>query len=53
MTIRQGHTHQACYWEIPQSPILEKEEACVEIVRGLLQDAVKMQMVSDVPLGHF
>jgi asparagine synthase (glutamine-hydrolysing) len=53
MTIRQGHTHQACYWEIPQSPILEKEEACVEIVRGLLQDAVKMQMVSDVPLGAF
>jgi asparagine synthase (glutamine-hydrolysing) len=53
MTVRSGHTQISCYWEIPQSPIHEREEVCIEIVRELLQDSVKMQMLSDVPLGAF
>jgi asparagine synthase (glutamine-hydrolysing) len=53
MTIRAGHTRIACYWDIPQTPINNREEVCVEIVRGLLKESVKMQMISDVPLGAF
>jgi asparagine synthase (glutamine-hydrolysing) len=53
MTVRAGHTRIASYWEIPQTPINNREEVCVEIVRGLLQESVKMQMISDVPLGAF
>jgi asparagine synthase (glutamine-hydrolysing) len=53
MIVRSGHTQISCYWEIPQNPIHEREEVCIEIVRELLQDSVKMQMLSDVPLGAF
>jgi asparagine synthase (glutamine-hydrolysing) len=53
MTIRGGQTRLCNYWKIPQEPIHKSEEACVEIVRGLLQESVKMQMISDVPLGAF
>jgi asparagine synthase (glutamine-hydrolysing) len=53
MVIREGQTRLCSYWEIPQQPINEPEEVCVEIVRGLLADAVKMQMISDVPIGAF
>lgn len=53
MTVKNGHIRMASYWEIPQEPICQPEEVCVEIVRDLLQEAVRMQMISDVPVGAF
>lgn len=42
------------YWSLPPFTSEVKNEAeCVENVRGLLRDAVKARLISEVPLGAF
>ncbi|MDX1438232.1 MAG: asparagine synthase (glutamine-hydrolyzing), partial [Anaerolineales bacterium] len=41
------------YWEIPHKPIIADAESCAEQLKELLFDAVKIRLMSDVPLGAF
>lgn len=41
------------YWELPYSPVVGDEEACAENLADLIQDSVRLRMISDVPLGAF
>lgn len=46
--------HKACYWQLPvdEEPNISYETAVAE-VHDLLAEAVKIRLVSDVPLGAF
>lgn len=41
------------YWNVPFRDTPDDEETCVEILTDLIRDAVRMRLVSDVPLGAF
>lgn len=44
----------ARYWALPEGPVDPRPEAeLVEELRGLLQDAVRLRLRSDVPIGLF
>jgi asparagine synthase (glutamine-hydrolysing) len=49
-----GRYQTTPYWDVPTDlPIPDSEEACIEELRELINDAVRLQLVSDVPLGAF
>lgn len=39
------------YWDIPVDPINEDVHTCAEKLSGLIEDAVRIRLMSDVPLG--
>jgi asparagine synthase (glutamine-hydrolysing) len=41
------------YWDLPYRPLEADEHACSEALADLIQEAVRIRMVSDVPLGAF
>ncbi len=41
------------YWKIPNEPVFESEKILIETLRDLLEDAVKIRMHADVPVGLF
>lgn len=42
------------YWELPFTPLCHDDEAtAIERIRELLQDAVQVRLMSEVPLGAF
>jgi asparagine synthase (glutamine-hydrolysing) len=41
------------YWDIPFEEIAEGEPTCTEMLTELIDDAVRLRLVSDVPLGAF
>jgi len=54
LEFRHGHLKLERYWEIPTAQTDSQPESCyVEGLREQLQQAVKRQMVSDVPVGAF
>jgi asparagine synthase (glutamine-hydrolysing) len=54
LTIERGRIEQTRYWRIPHTVEREAEEGeWIERVRARLDEAVRMQMVSDVPIGAF
>jgi asparagine synthase (glutamine-hydrolysing) len=46
-------THVECYWDVPLRPFTGSHDEAVEQLRTLLADAVRLRLVSDVPLGAF
>ena len=50
---QDGNLRVERYWDVPQLEIPEDERECQEQLAELLGEAVRMQMVSDVPLGAF
>lgn len=49
-----GKVEPRWYWSLPTGPARDVTQAeAVEEVRGLLQEAVRIRLVSDVPLGAF
>lgn len=48
-----GRLHTECYWKLKDREHRETFQETVECVRYLVTDAVKTQMVSDVPIGTF
>ncbi len=44
---------QHCYWHLDSKPHLQTYEDTVEHTRFLITDAVRMQMLSDVPISTF
>jgi len=54
LVAEQGRTEDREYWDVPiAAPEDRSEEEWVERVRAKLLETVKMQLVSDVPLGAF
>ncbi|MEO8004048.1 MAG: asparagine synthase (glutamine-hydrolyzing) [Betaproteobacteria bacterium] len=54
LTIERGRVEERRYWHI--SPVIDKtvsEHDWIERVRARLDESVRMQMVSDVPIGAF
>lgn len=50
---KDGRTEQHTYWDVSfePEPGLADETACAEAIRERLQEAVRLQLRSDVPLG--
>jgi asparagine synthase (glutamine-hydrolysing) len=48
---QDGQVKLEKYWDIPFKRICDTKDDCIEILRGLLEDAVRSHMVSDVPIG--
>jgi asparagine synthase (glutamine-hydrolysing) len=49
---RRGLRRQR-YWELRYAPVVRSAADAARLVRGKLEEAVRMQLVSDVPLGLF
>src|SRR2546429_2433080 len=57
LTFKNGHAQFRQYWDFPyeqpQSKPFQNEEDCLRELRTLLDEAVQMRLVADVPLGAF
>jgi asparagine synthase (glutamine-hydrolysing) len=55
LTWCEGQVRQGRFWSLPRkiTPIAEPEETLAERVRVAVTQAVKRQLISDVPLGAF
>jgi asparagine synthase (glutamine-hydrolysing) len=49
----QGQAQIEQYWDIPERATPTDEGTIIEVLTGLIDDSVKMQLMSDVPLGAF
>ncbi|MBX3058678.1 MAG: asparagine synthase (glutamine-hydrolyzing) [Anaerolineae bacterium] len=48
-----GHIQHQSFWEIKPQPLPADDNTCAEMLHDLIQDAVRLQLMSDVPLGAF
>lgn len=48
-----GHIQRQSFWEIKPQPLPADDNTCAEMLHDLIQDAVRLQLMSDVPLGAF
>ena len=53
LILEEGRCHTEQYWNVPDRPIIANEDQCTETLRELIDDAVRLRMISDVPLGAF
>lgn len=54
LTVQEGRVEERRYWRIPSAIDRKPDESeWVERIRARLDEAVRMQMVSDVPIGAF
>ena len=53
LLFQDGRVRVEPYWNVRYNPITADEASCIEQLTGLLEDAVRLQLVSDVPLGAF
>jgi asparagine synthase (glutamine-hydrolysing) len=53
LVVENGQLKITQYWEVPYEPISQSEAECAEILSGLMNDAVRIRLISDVPLGAF
>ena len=53
LTVENGETKIRQYWDVPYQPISQSEAECTETLSGLINEAVKIRLMSDVPLGAF
>lgn len=54
LSVEQGRVEQRRYWRVPLEPDRSvSEEDWTEQVRARMERSIRMQMVSDVPLGAF
>jgi asparagine synthase (glutamine-hydrolysing) len=54
LTAEDGHVHERRYWRVSDRVDTTTDEATwIERVRERLDESVRMQMVSDVPIGAF
>ena len=54
LAVENGQIREWCYWKLPEK--IERglsERQWVDAVRAQVEDSVRMQMVSDVPIGAF
>ena len=53
LTVENGDVKTCQYWDVPYQPVSQDEAECTEALSGLINDAVRIRLVSDVPLGAF
>ena len=53
LTLRDGKARLASYWDLKFAEVARDENELCEQIREVLQDAVKIRLMSDVPLGAF
>ena len=53
LTIENGSVQIRQYWDVPYQPVSESEAECAEALSSLINEAVKIRLMSDVPLGAF
>ncbi|MGH8850153.1 MAG: asparagine synthase (glutamine-hydrolyzing) [Casimicrobiaceae bacterium] len=54
LVAERGRSDERCYWRVPQDVDRAPTEGeWIERVRSRLEESVRMQMVSDVPIGAF
>ena len=53
LILEDGNCRAEQYWNVPYRPVIDNEEQCVEALRELIDDAVQLRMIADVPLGAF
>ncbi len=53
LVMEQGAVREECYWDLTFPTEQRTEQACCEELRALVDDAVRRQLMSDVPLGAF
>ena len=54
LTFKGGETRIRKYWDLYFAPDKDKDESCfIERFMDLLQEAVKIRLISEVPLGAF
>ena len=53
LTVENGDVKTYKYWDVPYQPVSQNEDECVETLSGLINEAVKIRLMSDVPLGAF
>jgi len=41
------------YWDVPYQPVSQTEAECAETLSSLIDEAVRIRLMSDVPLGAF
>ncbi len=53
LVFQNGKCNAEQYWDVPFRPVPQDEPECAEALAELISDAVRLQLVSDVPLGAF
>ena len=53
LVLEEGQLKSIQYWDVPYQPNRQSKAECAEMLSGLLSDAVRIRLVSDVPLGAF
>jgi asparagine synthase (glutamine-hydrolysing) len=53
LTVENGEVKTRQYWDVPYQPVSQDEAECTEALSGLINDAVRIRLMSDVPLGAF
>lgn len=53
LAVEDGRLKISQYWDIPYNPVVQNEAECAEVLSSMIQEAVRMRLVSDVPLGAF
>ncbi len=53
MIFQDGNLHVEQYWDVPMIETPADEGECVERLAEMIDDAVRLQLMSDVPLGAF
>ena len=53
LILKDGHIKIERYWQVEYVPHINDEDDAVEALREALQESVRAQMISDVPIGSF
>ncbi|MGN0484125.1 MAG: asparagine synthase (glutamine-hydrolyzing) [Lachnospiraceae bacterium] len=53
LTLHDNHLNDHCYWKLESHPHTDSYEKTIEETAWLLEDAVQMQMLSDIPICTF
>ena len=53
LNLERGKVSVSQYWEVPYNPLHIDNGQCAEHLETLIKDAVKIRLMSDVPLGAF
>jgi asparagine synthase (glutamine-hydrolysing) len=53
LIFKDDQVHLDQYWEIQPQAVPADENSCIEMLTELVDDAVRLRLVSDVPLGAF
>lgn len=53
LVVEGGEIRIRQYWDVIYQPLIQNEIECAEMLSALISDAVRLRLISDVPLGAF